>query len=216
MTDIFIRTRTNNPIRLAIAEACIGRLALFESVDVHLIAASGFRLPYPLEEPEARPRIIEIDPDGYHIESRSIAQRWATSDVYVVIDDDCMPIGKTWLRDGLAAMAAHPNFSALASWSINGEIDPAKCCNGDSGLGLSTAHPGIFEVPSLGTPTFIRRRRPDGEPVELNIPAGDLGQYDATLSQAYFEHGRIGMLRHVRHNHLGYGLSEVVPEWWLA
>lgn len=220
MTDIFVRTRTNNPIRRAIASACIARLRLLEGAVVTLVAAVGFKPP-SLEV------VVGTDPlswvpycwaDGarYHIHSRELAQGCSKSPVYVVIDDDCMPIGRDWLSDGLAAMAAHPEFSALASWSINGEIDPVKACSGDSGLGLSTAHPGIFEVPSLGTPTFIRRRRPNGELIELRIPEGDLGQYDHTLSQAYLEHGRIGMLRHVRHNHLGYGLSEVVPEWWLA
>ena len=213
MTDIFVRTRTNNSIRRALAIACVERLLLLEGARVRVIAADDFGLPEGLWTGH---RSLFADSGRYHISSREIARGNADGDVYVVIDDDCMPIGKNWLRDGLEAMAAHPEFSALASWSINGEIDPLKCCSGDSGLGLSTAHPGIFEVPSLGTPTFIRRRRPGGEPIELCIPEGDLGQYDATLSDAYLEHGQIGMLRHVRHNHLGYGLSEVVPEWWLA
>ena len=214
MTDIFVRTRTNNPIRLALAEACLRRLGLFEEAKLHLICARGFPLPDLRDEP-LRFLCHEALPDSYHVGSRKIAQLRAISEVYVVIDDDCMPIGRDWLAYGLVVMARFPEFAALASWSINGEIIEKKCA-------LPPPHPitysvdEIFEVESLGTPTFIRRFRPTGEMLPLTIPEGDLGQYDATLSGAYRQHGRIGMLRHVRHNHLGYGLSEVVPEWWLA
>jgi len=214
VTDIFVRTRTNNPIRLALATACLFRLRLLEKAMIHLIYARGFPLP-DLRDDRFHFRCHEALPDSYHVSSRKIAQLRAVGDVYVVIDDDCMPIGQDWLERGLEAMARHPQFMALASWSINGEIIEKKCA-------LPPPHPitynvdEIFEVESLGTPTFIRRFRPTGEMLPLTIPEGDLGQYDATLSGAYRQHGRIGMLRHVRHNHLGYGLSEVVPEWWLA
>lgn len=209
MTDIFVRTRTRNSIRLALAKACLARLARLRNARVQIIAAHGFVLPEIVT-----PAIVHwANGDEFHIDSRLIAQTNATGDVYVVIDDDCMPIGQGWLEQGLAVMSMHPQFAALASLSINGEILPEQCAVPPDG----TYDAGeIFEVPSLGTPTFIRRRRGTGEEIDLDIRAGDLGQYDGTLSEAYKAHGRIGMLRWVRHNHLGYGLSEVVPEWWLA
>lgn len=202
-TDIFVRTRTNNPIRLAIADAAIMRLKLLEGVKTRFIGASGF----PLPATRAHGKALLVHPDQYHVDSRWVAHEAAKSDVYVVIDDDCLPLGRDWLERGLAAMAAWPQFAALASWSINGEIDPAKCALPSPGEPWES---DLFEVESLGTPTFLRRS------TQLLVPEGSLGQYDATLSAAYREHGRIGMMRYVRHNHLGYGLSEVVPEWWLA
>lgn len=214
MTDIFVRSRTNNPIRLAIAAACFERLKLLPEARVHLVTTATADVP-------ALPKEFnggvwsDTDPDRFHIDSRKIAESEASGGFYVVIDDDCMPIGKHWLECGIEVMAIFPQFSALASWSINGEIDPEKCAlpprDGDRQHQVGE----IFEVPSLGTPTFIRRYR-NGELIRLNLPDAPIGQYDLTISQAYLEHGRIGMLRNVRHNHLGYGLSEVVPDWWLA
>lgn len=213
MIDIFVRTRTNNPIRLSLASAVLDRLARIPGANVSLICAEEFELPRRSFGP--MPPWYQVDSHRFHIDSRKRAHQKALSDVYVVIDDDCMPLGKDWLERGLAAMAARPQYAALASWSINGEIDPAKCalppCDASTWYqGDPGAEADVFEVESLGTPTFLRRSMP------LQVPEGSLGQYDGTLSAAYREHGRLGMLRHVRHNHLGYGLSEVVPEWWLA
>jgi hypothetical protein len=213
MTDIFVRTRTNNPIRLAIAEACFERLQLLGDARVHLIGAAGFARPAAADRLTGGSWLLFAR--DFHVKSRQLADEKAEGGFYVVIDDDCMPIGKDWLDRGLEAMAIFPQFSALASWSINGEIDPAKCALPPQHDDRLHQVSEIFEVPSLGTPTFIRRYR-NGERIQLNLPEAPIGQYDLTISQAYLEHGRIGMLRHVRHNHLGYGLSEVVPDWWLA
>lgn len=215
MTDIFVRSRTNNPIRIALALACLERLALFDEARVHLITALGHLLPVDEHNKVPASGWNRVTADPFHVESRRFAEERATGGFYVVIDDDCLPIGRDWLERGLEAMAIFPQFSALASWSINGEIDPAKCALPPQHDDRLHQISEIFEVPSLGTPTFIRRYR-NGERIRLNLPEAPIGQYDLTISQAYLEHGRIGMLRHVRHNHLGYGLSEVVPDWWLA
>lgn len=224
MIDVFVRSRTNNPIRLALAEAVVWRLQRFADLRrLYVVTARGFALPKLPLAAFSKVDVEALDTEQFHVDSRKLAHNWATSDVYVVIDDDCMPLGVNWLRDGVEAMRTYPEFAALSSWSINGEIDPERVALPPRAEVLRPVDLDVFEVAELGTPTFMRKSwaqtpsAPDelrARPVDLDCPDGPLHDYDRRLSRSIQRAGLTGMLRNVRHNHLGVGLSEVVPEWW--
>lgn len=194
MTDLFVKVWADNPIRLGMAMSVVARCQLFKDVKLHVLVAedtlhvAGWPITWlPKEE--------------FWISSKAYAEQKAKSDVYVVLDDDHLPIGADWVQAGKKAMEHHPDFACLSSWSINGEV-PSKV--GDE---------WVWEDTCTGTPYFIRK----GILNPAKMPVGTLPSYDTTLSEHIRSQGhKIGFLRQVRHNHLGYGFSQVIPGWWKA
>lgn len=202
MIDAFVKVWAESPMRSCLAGAVIDRLLRYEregQARVFVLAADHHGL-FPAIYIGA-PVYISLLPDRFWITSKEYADRRAESPIYVVIDDDHLPIGKDWLEKGVAALAARPDFAMLSSWSVNGEVPLNNASSYDE---------DVFEHFAIGTPYFCRR----GSLGQL--PDGPLESYDQVLSEHVKKIGRIGFLRSVRHNHLGYGYSQVIPEHWGA
>jgi len=210
MTDVFVKVWASSRMRLAMAWAVVERLAMIPSANVRIIYAyPSHRLGLSIGDlgsetwAIARSAVV-LRGENFWVTSKQYAEDQAESPIYVVIDDDHLPIGRTWLEDGVSALEAHPEFSMLSSWSINGEV-PAN--------NTGTHDPDVFEVVNLGTPYFVRKG------ALRTLPAGDDGgaaTYDGILSDHVRKQGRIGFLRRCRHNHLGCGYSQVVSGHWSA
>jgi hypothetical protein len=195
--DVFMRTAPETRLRQHLALAVLDRLAMMRGTNLRVlvprvdVAYSG---QWPLIP-------IPIFGEDFWRSSRAACEEMSSGD-YVLIDDDQLPIGKTWLEDGMAALEAHPEFEMLASWSVvSGEV---RECPGNAAAWDATRL-------SIGTPCFVRK----GTFVEL--PEAPAPEYDLVLSaELKARGGRIGFLRHVRHNHLGYEYSQVVDGHWAA
>jgi hypothetical protein len=195
--DVFMRTAPETRLRQHLALAVLDRLAMMRGTNLRVlvprvdVAYSG---QWPLIP-------IPIFGEDFWRSSRAACEEMSSGD-YVLIDDDQLPIGKTWLEDGMAALEAHPEFEMLASWSVvSGEV---RECPGNAAAWDATRL-------SIGTPCFVRKG------TFMDLPAGELASYDNTLCDALRARGlRWGFLRHVRHNHLGYGYSQAVPGHWGA
>lgn len=192
MIDVFVRVHSETLFRHYLAWAVIERLKMFPQANVVAIQS---------EENEWRhdPVHVVILLADFARQSRQTADRLARSPIYVLLDDDHLPIGKTWLEDGVAELEKRPDFVSLSSWSVNGEVPDG------AGLGVP-----IFEAHSTGTPCFVRKG------TFVDLPDAPAREYDLVLSEHLKRRGKIGFLRRVRHNHLGYGYSQVIPEHWGA
>jgi len=194
VTDIFLRWWPESDLRRLLGEAVIARLALQTDGRVHVLAARESRPPRRKTATKAF-----LERDNFQARSRIVADSMARSQVYVLIDDDHLPIGKDWIQRGVSTLLQNPDYAMLSAWSINGEVrDPGG--EGD-----------IFETQSAGTPCFVRKGTFE------QVPYGPADSYDSKLS----DHlrgtiGRIGFLRNVRFNHLGCGYSQVVAGHWGA
>lgn len=220
-TDLFVKVWASSVLRLGMAMSVIERCLLLDDARVHVIICDQSLMPDELMKgwfPKLK-SWCDLPAEKFWISSKALAEDQAKSDPYVVLDDDHLPIGKTWLADGLRHMDSHPEYGCFSSWSINGEVPegPVSGVRGEF---------NIWESTCTGTPYFIRK----GILKPNEMPDGPLPNYDATLSehirsQCAFphpndnqgaDHWKIGFLRNVRHNHLGYGFSQVIPGWWKA
>lgn len=197
MIDVFVRVHAETALREFLARAVIERAKMLADARVRVLQAREQAATWWGVE-----GVSGIALEHFARESREAADAFAHSPIYVLIDDDQLPIGRDWLRAGVEALDAHPEFAMLSSWSVNGEVkDP----------GFAGPNHDVFEVESCGTPCFVRKG------TFVDLPEGPAARYDTILSAHLKRNGaRLGFLRHVRHNHLGYGLSQVVPQHWRA
>lgn len=205
MTDVFIKVWCSSVLRLGLAMAVIERCLMLDDANVHVIICEESLMPDELVK-DWFPRVktwADLPAEKFWQSSKALAESLAKSDVYVVLDDDHLPIGKDWLSKGLRAMKHNPEYGCMSSWSINGEVHPPTM--------VFTDDEYVWEEGCTGTPYFIRKG------ILKQLPDGPLKSYDTTLSEYIRSQGHtIGFMKAVRHNHLGYGLSQVIPEWWLA
>jgi hypothetical protein len=154
-------------------------------------------------EPDCEVTIVPSELTGYHISSKRWADDMATSDIYVVTDDDHLILGTNWVKRGLELMQAHPEYGMLAAASI---IEHRFMCENDSRMAI--------ELHAIGCPYFIRkgtiRQWPDPEEVPAN-------QVDGALCKIINDMGlKTGILPTLRYNHIGYGYSQVESSHWDA
>jgi len=232
--DVFVKVWCGSMLRLNLARAVVARVLMFEDARPVFLYANidDHRAMVDAMWPLAKERVWAwqmVGPERFWVTSKQYAEDNAESPIYVVIDDDHLPIGKDWLAAGVAALERHPEYAMLASWSINGEvpgpratfevISGAKTPEA-AGPGYFTRDPDrpplhadeeVFEASSsIGTPYFVRKGTLG------QLPDGPLESYDQVLSEHARVKGKLGFLRNVRHNHLGCGYSQVAPGHWGA
>jgi hypothetical protein len=195
-TDVFVRVWASSKLRLGLAVAVVERLRAERGAHLHLIVAEPSHRWVDWGKHE---NVHQLDDINFHWRSKKLAGELARSDPYVVLDDDHMPIGADWLQQGIETLRKCPEYGYVSSWSVNGEV------RAPAGHDDPIAFPGL-----AGTPYFIRRA------IDTRfLPGGDLGSYDTVFAEYVRALGwETGFARRVRHNHLGMGLSQVVPGHW--
>lgn len=213
MIDVFVKVWCDTPLRLGLAMAVVERLKMFLNARLHVLCAKD---TLHFAEWTEDKNFLWCDREKFWITTKAYAEQAAKSDIYVVIDDDHLPIGKDWLTAGFEALDRNPEHGMVCSWSVNGEV-PVSPGVGD-----------IWDSDSIGCPYFVRkgilsenRRTPEyslmlGDP-QGRLPDGPLPNYDTILTKHIQSLGwKAGFLRNVRHNHLGMSFSQVIPGHWTA
>lgn len=113
------------------------------------------------------------------------------SELYIVADDDCMPIGKDFIERGMNILKANPEYANLAA-SVH--YVPADA-------------PEVFASNGGGGARFVRRGM-------IEVPKNRPRVYDdCALSADLKARGWLtGYMRDVHINHLGHKLSTVWPD----
>lgn len=119
-------------------------------------------------------------------------ERW-----FVVADDDCLPLGPSFVDRALAIGEAHPEYGVLAASNIAG--GPAAPSQGD-----------VIRSHAVGGISLVSPRCPR---LLLDVPnanQADLARYEIVRAAGLAE----GYFRTVRMNHLGEGFSTTSSPYW--
>jgi len=140
------------------------------------------------KELDVRVRVLPSDRDVRGL--RELAEHEAKSDPYIFTDDDVLIVGKDWVKRGVEALLAHPEYAIVSSLSLVEGENLAK--------GTGT----IYEMHAVGAPSFIRKGFcKDLPPMDINSECGVLHKH--VLDQGK----KMGLVNGLRHNHLGHGFS---------
>ena len=126
-------------------------------------------------------------------QARAYAEQHASSDPYIYTDDDVVIVGKNWIKRGVEAMLANPEYKVCSSLSLI------------EGENLAVPPPGagaIYPMHSVGAPMWIRKGfLTDLPEMTLNSECGLIDEY--VKAQGFKE----GLITGLRHLHLGHGFS---------
>ena len=149
---------------------------------------------------DARVECIYGMESDFHVTSKREAERRATTDIYVIADDDCLILGKNFISDGVFAMERFKEYGLLTATSIS-----------DGEFQESRMYPPPIERHAVGGVVFVRR----GILKDFDIP--DAAHTDGAICDEMKRRGyKTGVLPWVRMNHLGAGYSLTSPHCWSA
>jgi hypothetical protein len=194
MIDVFFCSCARNGLRSKIASACYSILQ----------EQLGLR-PWLLRTPHAALRnsqhrhTIECEDSDFQVLRRSTAAALATTDLYLIMDDDCVAVEKNWLENGAELLLDYPEFAALSLRPINCNI-VAWTPEGYTPF----VDEEVMEHVSVGGMTFMRKG------VIHEWPAANGRGYDRILADYIRSQGkRVGHLRQITQMHIGEGFSTV-------
>lgn len=147
--------------------------------------------------------VVEVHGDPqFHMRAKRWAEEHATSDVYVVADDDCLILGKQFVSRGVKTLLQHADYGLLAAASV---IEDGDLVYSSS---VSFTRPHVVERHAVGGVAFVRRgilKRFDACPANLT---------DETICNEITGAGyKVGVMPGVKFNHLGYGFAADGPYW---
>lgn len=188
LTDVFVRVYEDpyhpNNIRRGMAMAVLSRWAL--EPDIRVIVLSNFHFSTAFD--------IRIVEGPFHMGSKRAAERLAKSPIYVIADDDCLPVQRDFVASGLKAMSGKPDYGMMGAFNItdNNEYDFN-----------SGAEPGGIVFVRKGILTDFEDRGPD--------------KVDGSIAdEMKRKHFRYGVSPNIRFNHLGSGYSLTSAGNWSA
>lgn len=139
-------------------------------------------------------------PTPFHMGSKKRAEESSTSSIYIVADDDCLPIGRNFVKDGVEILYDHPEYGLLTATSVS------------DGSYRQLEYPNeVAELHAVGGIAFVRK----GILTDFN----DLGvaKTDESICSEMNRKGyKTGVMPNVKFNHLGAGYSLTVPGCWEA
>lgn len=182
LTDVFVRSWLESArgavleLRLALKEATLSRWAIQHDARVWLV-------------------------NKPHMQAKRHAEQHATTDIYIVADDDCMPLGKDFVATGCATLRDNLAFGLLSAASVIEHHFYTE----------DTLSPNIVAAHSVGGVAFVRKG------ILTEFRACPPNQTDDSICSEIVRKGyRTGFMPHVQINHLGYGYSLSSEEHWMA
>ena len=135
-------------------------------------------------------------------EGREIAERQAQSDPYIFTDDDCLIVGKDWVKRAVEIMLANPQFKIVSTLSLVETENMAR----------PSVDAPIYPMHMVGQPMLIRKGTCTNLPdMDFNSECGVL--HKMVLDQG-FQEGLFHPDLRIRHNHLGHGFSGTPVHFW--
>lgn len=200
MTDVFVTTIALEPVRQYLFLAVVRRWMLEEQRKICVFKPGIFWQQHYVTDTTI-PILGIGHPSQMQRDRRIKADELARSEIYIVTDDDCMPIGADFIARGLAVMEAHPDFGILAAmnyWNRNDSVPyTGRFIDAD-----------VWECHAVGGIRFCRKGIIKEWPESVNPGSYDCQHHEALVKAGY----RTGYMRNVQMNHIGLGLSQHWPE----
>lgn len=201
MIDVFISTCAEEPVRAGMAQATFARWAQERDANVKILQFGNPKAAIRGYERKVVHvgRLSTPGPfDSSERERRVYAEEFATSDIYVLADDDILPLQKDFIASALAIMAENPTFGKICLYTIpdhpQHERTPGNMLN-----------PEVFQVHGGGGVRFIRKgivKR--WEPIDKKKGEG----YDAPHCREFYRNGfKVGYFKNLTALHLGWGFT---------
>lgn len=180
MTDVFLCSCAIDEIRLALLHLTRTR---WRSMGVDYRSVSNFT--------------IGCHNRDFQGMRRPWIEAHAQSDIYIMAEDDCMPLGPDFIERGLAIMNRHPEFAVLSPLLLPYPEKPsrwedAECYEGITSGGINFTRKGCLK--------------------DLQVTPGVL--FDESSQAGYLNRlgYKVGWMKTIKQNHLGAGLSTIWPE----
>lgn len=189
MIDAFLSTCGNEPLRLGLATATFAYFSLREDINLTVIRNKDAWLA-----PADRPCLsLGLDRENFQRERRKQADICATTSIYLMLDDDVLPMQESFIEQGLEIMERHPKFAVIGLrergvqyLTENGETDDEVEERSEAG--------GIY---------FIRRGLITNWPRIMADNNYDFLQAEAARIAGW----KVGIFRNLTFNHLGLNFS---------
>jgi hypothetical protein len=148
--DCFFCSCANDPLRGAIATACLQRWIMeSQAHDIHCVTSRDAAFAQKFEPCHMTESIAK-----FMTMHRYVAEQEAESSIYCVTDDDIQPIGNNFLTKARAILEQHPDFGLIAFSSCfvlevkapHGSFEDADVAEVASPGGLYVIRRGILEV----------------------------------------------------------------------
>jgi hypothetical protein len=125
----------------------------------------------------------------FHIRSKANAETLSETEIYVVTDDDCLPLGDDFIERGAAILQHHPEYGILTATSV---------CDGPFPSGKQLPDTDVVEMHAVGGVSFVRK----GILKKFDLCSPD--QVDDCICTEVNRAGYLtGVMPHVRFIHVG-------------
>ena len=190
--DVFVRVfaisdgSLRGDLRWGLTQATIARWLMQKDINLTLLCAGAIIRIAGAES-------VLLPEEKFHMESKREAEKRAHIPIYVIADDDCLPLGADFIRRGVRMLNQREDYGLVSATSI---------CDGLYPSGKSCHVEDIEEAHSVGGIVFCRKGLLS-EFNDLGADRVDESIYEETKRLGY----KVGVLTRVRFNHLGCGFS---------
>jgi len=191
-TDCFLCSCSQDTFRFALATATLLRLAADDALNLTVI-----RTPFAALNPadSTHVKTLNTNSAAFQFLRRSEAEATATTDPYIIADDDCLPLQDDFCERGLEIMGRHAEFAILGLRPITSTLHAWTPENY-----VPYVDDEVEEHVSVGGVCFVRQG--------IKMPISDSNRYDRIMADSIRESGkRVGFFKHLTLNHLGHNFS---------
>jgi len=209
--DCFIRCAPETPVRAHLALAAIERWKLETDVRLRVIWKAGtFPLAKWRDEDNDAPIEQTISGDNFQWTSRDYAEKNATTNPYIFIDDDHMILGKDWVQRAMKLWYQFADNRTAFFGSDSIMPSENQKANYERNTGQQAGE--VYQAPyAMGAPLIHRKGV-----IDYSQFSGPAPQQDDIVTQHLRAKGmRFCYMRDILYLHLGFGLSQVQPLLWL-
>lgn len=196
MTDVFVRVFSSSELRLGFAIATVARWKMQKDVRVTTLVWSG-SLWYDFRGDD---RSIENTAEcPFATASLQMAEQMATSDPYIICNDDNLPYGADFVSKGLGIMERNPEYGVVSGVVTNGH-EP-----------IAQDGPEVTELHAVGGLVFLRKGMvTEFPPLEDCFWDGE--RHKQVIAKGF----RSGYARELPYLHMGAKFSVANPAFFVG
>lgn len=198
MIDVFLCSCAADPIRKGLFDAVRSRWLQEGGITLHAVVQRepGLFESAVLAGGDCETTALFFSRKEFQGERRKLAEECATGEIYILAEDDCMPLGSSFVKRGLEVMMRHPEYAVLSPLLLPFP-PPINENEGEVSNGITAG--GI---------NFTRRGLIDIAQINSRLPWDECAQAEHLREKGW----KSGWMRDVKCNHIGATLSTLWPQ----
>lgn len=178
--DVFLCSCARDAIRQGLFAAVYARWGEERGINLKLVT----------------PEVVKCSLLHFQGARRLWAEERSESDIYILAEDDCLPLGRNFVERGMKVMERHPEFATLSPMLLP---FPPQFTPLDDEVATGITSGGI---------NFTRRGLIDKAVINSRLPWDECAQAEHLKEKGHL----VGWMRNVKCNHTGATLSTLWPE----